>query len=510
MSFTFRIRCCWASFFGCLLWVSVALAGEKEPDRYAIVIGVNASDSEQTPALRYADDDAVLMHELFLEAGVKSTLLVDLDDDSRGFYQGVNIFGSPTRRELFRAFQSVQTKIDAQDELLLFYAGHGNVDGGEGYVVLADHGRLTRSDLYERILEPSRAARNHVFVDACKSYYLAFERGPGGTHVPYGERFIRGGTDSARARTGFVLSTSSARDSHEWDRFQAGVFSHELRSALRGSADVDRNGTLSYGEVAAFLEVANHSIRNPKYRPDFVVKAPSDLHDTALQWAPGSGVILMDAWELGHAYVEDALGARILDAHPRPGQVLALRVPKTRPLFVRAARAMVEYVITEPGDAALSRLATTTPSTTVRGALHLAFETLFQTPFGFQDVALYQKTHERLLSARLPSADSAPRVVQKIALVGAVSTAVLGGAFSLWALERRGAARSGTHERRVAVNRTIGTLNTTAVVLYATAAVAGLTWLGLKVWPDAQGPTLGVGPVAPAAPLGLHFQTTLP
>ena len=65
-----------------------------------------------------------------------------------------------------------------QAELLVFYSGHGDVAGGEGYVVLEDR-RVTRGDLHD-LLARSPAARNHVFVDACKSYFMAFEKGPGG------------------------------------------------------------------------------------------------------------------------------------------------------------------------------------------------------------------------------------------------------------------------------------------------------------------------------------------
>ena len=68
-------------------------------------------------------------------------------------------------------------------ELLIFYSGHGDVDRGEGFVVLEDR-RLTRTMLYA-LLARSPAAHNHVFIDACKSYFLAFDRGPGGYGPPH-------------------------------------------------------------------------------------------------------------------------------------------------------------------------------------------------------------------------------------------------------------------------------------------------------------------------------------
>ena len=55
-----------------------------------------------------------------------------------------------------------------------------------------------------------------------------------------------------RENVGLLLSTSSARESHEWSGFESGVFSHEVRSGLYGAADADGDGRVSYAEIAAF------------------------------------------------------------------------------------------------------------------------------------------------------------------------------------------------------------------------------------------------------------------
>jgi hypothetical protein len=47
--------------------------------------------------------------------------------------------------------------------------------------------------------------------------------------------------------------------------------SHELRSALRGAADADRDARVTYAELGAFLKVANRAIPNERFRPDFLV-----------------------------------------------------------------------------------------------------------------------------------------------------------------------------------------------------------------------------------------------
>ena len=68
------------------------------------------------------------------------------------------------------------------------------------------------------------ADETHLIIDACYSIFLAYSRGPGGARRPlYGFTRLKGITDNDRV--GLLLSTSAARESHEWDALQAGVFS---------------------------------------------------------------------------------------------------------------------------------------------------------------------------------------------------------------------------------------------------------------------------------------------
>jgi len=103
---------------------------------------------------------------------------------------------------------------------------------------------------------------------------------------------------SRARRNCFILSTSSDRDSHEWERFQAGILSHELRSALRGAADANLDGVVTYRELGAFLVRANQAIVNRRYRPDFMVRPPSNEFRTELlAWKDrdASGLLRIEA-----------------------------------------------------------------------------------------------------------------------------------------------------------------------------------------------------------------------
>src|SRR5262245_30351990 len=143
---------------------------------YAVVVGWNGSPSPDVPPLRFADDDAAEYARLLRDAGAHTTLLTTLDADSRALHPDARPDGPPTR-DAPRGALARSDRGMRQDgrpaELVIVYTGHGDVDHGEGFVML-DGARLTRGDLRSRVLGGRRAARIHVLVDACKSYYLVF------------------------------------------------------------------------------------------------------------------------------------------------------------------------------------------------------------------------------------------------------------------------------------------------------------------------------------------------
>lgn len=377
----------------CLLLVAMtAPAWARTTARFALVIGNNQPASATARVLRYADDDAVLTERLLREAGVHTKLLVTLDADSRRVLGDVTASGPARREALERAFAELVLAMTAARErgdaveFMLFYSGHGDVDRGQGFVVLEDE-KLSRSLLFS-LLSRSPAVRNHVFIDACRSYFVAFERGPGGERAAYTGAGLATAIPARLANTGFVLSTTADRESHEWERYQGGILSHELRSALRGAADANRDRRISYAELGAFFMRANQSIDSPRFRPEFLVRAPSNqLGHTILSWDRPPALSLRGGpW--GHLYVENARGERVLDVHPASD--VALWVPRERPLFVRRDDELAEYVVSGAAPVVISQLAPAVPQLTPRGAQSLALEHLFALSFGEHDVRAFE------------------------------------------------------------------------------------------------------------------------
>ncbi len=488
-----------ASALVLLMTGSVNTWADEGVARFAIVVGNNTSDNPRVKPLRFADDDAIATHRLLVQAGVESRLLLNPDKDTQRLHPGLAPDGPPRREDLLELFQRQAARMQeladrgVKAEFLLIYSGHGNVAHGEGYIVL-EGGKLTRRDLYSEILAKSPANRNHVIVDACKSYFLAFGKGPGGERRAYSRNLIQKVAPSRLANTGFVLSTSSDRDSHEWGRFQAGVFSHEVRSALRGGADVDGDGSVTYGELGAFLRTANMNVVNARYRPDFILRPPGDspgeLSEEIICWPGNQDVLVLDDASWGHVYMETSRGVRVVDLHPSAVGRFVIHLPSDLPAYVRDEQETREVVVESGGESLFSSLVARSVDAGRKGSMHLAFEELFSQPFGSQEVETYRGVFAQeaeAFSLTTVEAEAPARtrsVLKQTALWTTIGATAVGVALHFCAMERQTSGEDESHQRKAELNEEIDRLNIAAVVFYALAGTAAATWLTLTLWPD--------------------------
>jgi hypothetical protein len=102
--------------------------------RFALVLGNNQAPGLET--LQFADDDAVSMHRLLLEAGVSSRLWVTLDAATRELHPDVTPAGPPSTRRLEGEAERLHEVMRAaaargeRTELIVFFSGHCTVEGG--------------------------------------------------------------------------------------------------------------------------------------------------------------------------------------------------------------------------------------------------------------------------------------------------------------------------------------------------------------------------------------------
>lgn len=374
--------------------------------RFALVVGSNATlDAGQAP-LRFADDDAARMAELLEEVGVDVELVTTLDRDSQATHQAlVGRAHPPTPTGLEAAWDALRGRMEAAQEqgseveLVIFYSGHGDVGpDGQGYLTLQG-GKITRNDLFGRILEQSPAHHNHLLIDACRSEQFVLARGKDwkpDRRAADASADVRRYLDrthlGAFPNTGVVLAHSADQQTHEWERYRGGIFSHELRSGLRGGADLNGDGRIEYSELGAFVSAANSGVDDPRARLQVVVRPPADdeRHPLIVHRDLASRRVLLFTRPDASLYtLEDARGVRVADLRRTTEQPAYLRLPEGE-IFVHRETAddppiheETRVPAREGGVLLASRLQFEPRQGAARGALDQAFRRgLFTTPFG--------------------------------------------------------------------------------------------------------------------------------
>jgi hypothetical protein len=486
------------------------VTGSTERASFALIIGVNKSVDADAPLLRYADDDAARYLDFFRSLGARSYVLTRLDENTRRVHQQAAAEAeAPVFAEYSKAISALASDIrqarqrNVKTALYFVYAGHGNVRDGHGYVTLED-ARLDGAALEADVLKKIAADQTHFIVDACYSYFLAVGRGPGGQrHEVHGFSDFDG--LAASDSVGLLFSTSSAKESHEWAGFQAGVFSHEVRSGLYGAADANGDGQVSYREIAAFIERANASIVNEKYRSDVFARPPKDtdiLMD--LRNRMSSRVEIRGA-RSGHYFLEDSRGIRFADFHNDEDQrAYLLRPLSAGKLYVRRAGDESEFVIpSSPQVVALADLPMQEPRMRTRGAANDAFESLFALPFG-------QRVVDGFHFDDPPRPEDGPREPERsssrsyaglgLLSIGAIG---LGAGYYSYQSARSLASQASSGTDAAEANRKIPSRNVAAAIGLSVGGAAAAAGLMLLLWPEGHG-AVAVDPAGQSASLTVH------
>jgi hypothetical protein len=421
------------------------------------------------------------------------------DDNTRRLHPQASAAAQPPRRAaLERAVASAAAAVSdarahGQPTALYFvYAGHGNVRDGESYIGLEDD-RLTAADLERRVVGAVPADQIHVIIDACYSGLLARTRGPGGERRPL-PGFSRFPGLASDERIGLLLSTSSARESHEWDGFEAGVFSYEVRSGMYGAADADGDGQISYREIAAFVARANAAIPSERFRPDVYARPPRSGRALVDLRGALHRRIEIDGSVGAHYLLETERGVRLLDLHNGAGQDVALVRPAAAgELYLRRVDDNREYrVAAGAADVvSIAAMSPDEPRTLGRGAAHASFSLTFALQFDADVVRRFALAPPEVVAPRPPAPRGWHRPAAWVALgVGGASLAT-GAAFALSARSLHDGASPLDSQLSVAQrNAKIAWRNSAAAISAGVAAAAIATGAVLLLWPDAHPHTM--------------------
>jgi hypothetical protein len=379
--------------------VGATAPGARERLSFAVVIGNNKSLGRRRPELHYADDDAARYFEILQTmAPGRVWLLSSFDRDSERLFPDAHRNASaPTRKNLEAVGRKLAEQVRAaraqghETEVYFIFAGHGDVAEGEGFVEMAD-ARFRSRDLRAWLLSIP-FTRGHVILDSCNSFFMLGVRKPGGRRFATSEDAQRAMAERL-SNVGVFLSTSAEGEAFEWSDIQSGIFSHVVRSGLLGAADADADGSVSYLELAAFVDTATRDVRNPNMRPHVFARGPGARDSTPIARLQSmSGVRRL---ELGDASslrlrLRDSNGLALLDAHAERPSRLTVALPEAwaRGAVIERRRdpaatgvAPSLHALPEaPGVVTLAALTDVSAQSRVRGPDE-TFQTLFAQPYG--------------------------------------------------------------------------------------------------------------------------------
>jgi hypothetical protein len=323
---------------------------------HLLVIGNNnafgdGSDASAARPLRFADDDAAAFYRLLAETAHSSHLLTVMDADTQKAYPALApVARPPTVATLRAAVTELAWTLDDgrargdTNVLHVFFSGHGSIGGGKEPALALLDGGISRQLLYDEILARLPADYVHLFVDACHAEAVVRPRDTQAATVPIkvadADAFVTRSTLARFPHVGAIVAASSDSRAHEWDQLGHGVFTHELLSALRGAADVNRDGKIEYSEIYAFLGAANRGVENARARLRVVARPPEiDRHVAVLdltRFPTGKSARLVGVPpQAGLVELEDGAGRRLASLRAEVGFVADLIVPAGT-IYVRA------------------------------------------------------------------------------------------------------------------------------------------------------------------------------
>jgi hypothetical protein len=381
------------------------------PQVLALIVTNNHSAELGRPELQYADDDGAKYLALFraVASDADVELLTDFDRDSAGLFpEAREAAHPPTRAAVHAAVARLSvrareaTASGKRVEFYFVFAGHGDVDRGRGFLELSD-GRLTSDDI-GAMLSAIPAARAHVILDSCNSFFVLNPRRPGGSRLVVTEEAARNLSDRL-PNVGVLLSTSAEAEVFEWSELQSGIFSHAVRSGLLGGADADGDGRISYDEIRAFVDVSNMTIENPLYRPKVFARGPNGRDDEPIFDLRAARALRLelDGRVEQRVTVRDAHELPWIDVHAEAGARTTLRLPlgmaTGASVDERDAHAIGAPVVSRrnvgPGDGSAVQLAALGPRPLEGRGPNELLGKLFATPFGPRAFAQWREQVSR-------------------------------------------------------------------------------------------------------------------
>jgi uncharacterized caspase-like protein len=255
-----------------------AHAAPRIGQRWAVVIGVSDYRSDDIRDLAYASKDAQSVYDF-----LRSSAAGPFPEDHVMFLKDGAATAQAIREAMFVFLQKAQWN----DLVVVYFAGHGAADPSipENLYLLptdADVKALASTafpmwDVKTALRRQIKAERVIVIADACHS--AGTEKDASGVNTAMSDLF----TPSRRLTLTAASENEESLEDTRWGGGH-GVFTYQLLEALKGHADADANGIVTFNEVADYVgkrvRAETGSRQNPQH---------SGLGDIPLAEAPTRG-----------------------------------------------------------------------------------------------------------------------------------------------------------------------------------------------------------------------------
>jgi len=226
---------------------ATATAAPRIAQRWAVVIGVGDYQASDITDLRFASKDAQAMYD-FLRSPQAG-----FDEDRILLLKDAQATGQAMREALFVFLQ----KANYDDLVVIYYAGHGAPDPTRpDNLYLLPHDADTRAlastgfpmwDVKTALRRQIKAERVIVIADACHSGATR-----DGQTNPINTSFEDLFTPSRRVILTAADDNELSYEDTKWGGGH-GVFTYNLIEGLKGAADVDGNGIVTFSEASEYV-----------------------------------------------------------------------------------------------------------------------------------------------------------------------------------------------------------------------------------------------------------------
>ena len=221
------------------------------PERWALLVGIDKYQDKEINPLRFAVADVLALKEVLVDpmhGGFKPEKVRVLTNDEA------------TKGNILKGLTNWLPMAEENDTVLIYYSGHGIEHNGESYLlpvetdlsIISAYGIRNRD--FAEALDGIKANKVITILDSCHSGGVSASARAVGEKLDssFYEPFI----EASKEASGRVTLSSSGPDqqSYEWEEKGHGVFTYYLMEGMRGYADEDNNGMITFLELKKHVE----------------------------------------------------------------------------------------------------------------------------------------------------------------------------------------------------------------------------------------------------------------